>query len=57
VSNIERRPRLAAHGPSYARLDPVYLGDDLYSRQAVRAAGDNVAPWRSTYKINFQLSN
>src|SRR4029077_19487214 len=34
---------LAAHGPSYARLDPVYLGDDLYSRQpicqAVRAAG------------------
>jgi len=32
---------LAAHGPSYARLDPVYLGDDLYSRQptcqAVRA--------------------
>jgi hypothetical protein len=34
---------LAAHGASYARLDPVYLGDDLYSRQpvcqAVRAAG------------------
>src|SRR5258708_10867849 len=34
---------LAAHGPSYARLDLVYLGDDLYSRQpicqAVRAAG------------------
>ncbi len=34
---------LAAHGGSYARLDPVYLGDDLYSRQpiceAVRATG------------------
>src|SRR5262249_33812916 len=34
---------LAAHGASYARLDPVYLGDDLYSRQpicqAVGAAG------------------
>jgi hypothetical protein len=26
---------LAAHGASYARLDPVYLGDDLYSRQPV----------------------
>src|SRR6267143_818226 len=34
---------LAAHGPTYARLHPVYLGDDLYSRQpicqAVRAVG------------------
>jgi hypothetical protein len=26
---------LAAHGPNYARLDPVYLGDDLYSRQPI----------------------
>src|ERR1039458_6534597 len=24
---------LAAHGARYARLKPVYLGDDLYSRQ------------------------
>ena len=24
---------LAAHGPRYAPLDPVYLGDDLFSRQ------------------------
>jgi hypothetical protein len=34
---------LAAHGDHYARLNPVYLGDDLYSNQpmceAVRAAG------------------
>jgi hypothetical protein len=34
---------LAAHGARLARLDPVYLGDDLYSRQptceAVRASG------------------
>src|SRR5258707_5430251 len=34
---------LEAHGAGYARFDPVYLGDDLYSRQpiceAVRAAG------------------
>jgi hypothetical protein len=34
---------LAAHGPRYAALDPVYLGDDLFSRQplcqAVRDAG------------------
>jgi hypothetical protein len=41
--SMAARRWLAAHGPSYARLDPVYLGDDLYSRQptcqAVRAAG------------------
>ena len=34
---------LAAHGRRYATLDPVYLGDDLFSRQplceAVQAAG------------------
>jgi hypothetical protein len=34
---------LAAHGPRYGRLRPVYLGDDLFSRQpiceAVLAAG------------------
>jgi hypothetical protein len=34
---------LSAHGPKYARLKPIYLGDDLSSRQptceAVRAAG------------------
>jgi hypothetical protein len=34
---------LEAHGSRYAKLDPVYLGDDLFSRQpiceAVRAAG------------------
>jgi hypothetical protein len=34
---------VAAHGPRYARLRPVYLGDDLFSRQpicdAVLAAG------------------
>ena len=29
---------LAAHGPRYARLAPIYLGDDLYSRQPVCAA-------------------
>jgi hypothetical protein len=41
--SMAARRWLAAHGPSYARLDPVYLGDDLYSRQpicqAVRAVG------------------
>jgi hypothetical protein len=26
---------LAAHGPRYAKLDPVYLGDDLYSREPI----------------------
>ena len=34
---------LAAHGANYARLDPIYLGDDLFSRQplceAVLAVG------------------
>jgi Transposase DDE domain len=34
---------LAAHGARYARLDPIYLGDDLFSRQplceAVREVG------------------
>ena len=41
--SMAARRWLAAHGPSYARLNPVYLGDDLYSRQpicqAVRAVG------------------
>ena len=36
---------LATHGQSYARLKPIFLGDDLYSRQpvceAVQAAGAN----------------
>jgi len=26
---------LSSHGPRYARLNPVYLGDDLYARQPV----------------------
>jgi hypothetical protein len=34
---------LAMHGPQYARLNPIYLGDDLFSNQpiceAVRAVG------------------
>jgi hypothetical protein len=29
---------LAVHGPKYARLKPIYLGDDLSSRQATCAA-------------------
>src|SRR5580658_7760448 len=33
--SMAARRWLAAHGPSYARLDPVYLGDDLYSRQPI----------------------
>lgn len=41
--SMAARRWLAAHGARYARLDPVYLGDDLYSRQpicqAVRATG------------------
>src|SRR5271155_2082144 len=35
--SMAARRWLAAHGPSYARLDPVYLGDDLYSRQPLQA--------------------
>ena len=31
--SMAARRWLAAHGAHYARLDPVYLGDDLYSRQ------------------------
>jgi hypothetical protein len=31
--SMAARRWLAAHGPSYAGLDPIYLGDDLYSRQ------------------------
>jgi len=41
--SMAARRWLAAHGPRYAGLNPVYLGDDLYSRQptcqAVRAVG------------------
>jgi hypothetical protein len=29
---------LAAHSPRYAGFDPVYLGDDLFSRQPICAA-------------------
>jgi hypothetical protein len=29
---------LAAHGPTYARLKPIYLGDDLYACQPICAA-------------------
>ena len=29
---------LASHGPGLARPEPVYLGDDLYSRQPIREA-------------------
>jgi hypothetical protein len=31
--SMAARRWLAAHGAHYVRLDPVYLGDDLYSRQ------------------------
>jgi hypothetical protein len=41
--NAAAKRWLAAHGPRYARLDPIYLGDDLFSRQplceAVLATG------------------
>ena len=30
---------LAAHGPRYAALQPIYLGDDLFSRQPICEAG------------------
>jgi hypothetical protein len=43
--SMAARRWLAAHGQRYARLNPVFLGDDLYSRQpvcqAVQAAGGN----------------
>jgi len=31
--NAAAKRWLAAHGPQYARLNPTYLGDDLFSRQ------------------------
>ena len=31
--NMAAKRWLATHGPRYAPLDPVYLGDDLFSRQ------------------------
>jgi len=41
--NAAAKRWLAAHGARYARLDPIYLGDDLFSRQplceAVRKVG------------------
>lgn len=41
--NAAAKRWLAAHGARYARLNPIYLGDDLFSRQplcaAVREAG------------------
>jgi hypothetical protein len=41
--NAAAKRWLAAHAADYARLDPIYLGDDLFSRQplcaAVQAAG------------------
>ena len=41
--NAAAKRWLASHGPRYARLNPIYLGDDLFSRQplceAVRQLG------------------
>jgi hypothetical protein len=41
--NAAAKRWLASHGPRYARLNPIYLGDDLFSRQplceAVREVG------------------
>src|SRR6516165_5675965 len=43
--NAAAKRWLAAHAASYARLNPIYLGDDLFSRQplceAVLAAGSH----------------
>ena len=33
--SMAARRWLAAHGAHYAKLDPIYLGDDLYSRQPI----------------------
>jgi hypothetical protein len=33
--NAAAKRWLAAHGAHYARLDPIYLGDDLFSRQPI----------------------
>jgi hypothetical protein len=33
--SMAARRWLAAHGPSYARLDPVYLGDNLGTETGV----------------------
>ena len=33
--NRAARRWLKAHGAHYAKLDPIYLGDDLYSRQPI----------------------
>jgi hypothetical protein len=41
--NAAAKRWLAAHGPQYASLNPIYLGDDLFSRQllceAIKAIG------------------
>ena len=59
---------LAAHGSRYAPLKPVYLGDDLFSRQpicqAVRAAGGHFLfvckptshPAIEEYRANIELA-
>ena len=43
--NAAAKRWLAAHAAGYARLNPIYLGDDLFSRQplceAVLAAGSH----------------
>ncbi len=42
-TRLRGKDGLASHGPRYARLNPIYLGDDLFSRQplceAVRQLG------------------
>jgi hypothetical protein len=40
--NAAAKRWLAAHGARYASLDPIYLGDDLFSRQPICEAVDEV---------------
>jgi hypothetical protein len=40
--NAAAKRWLASHGPRYARLSPIYLGDDLFSRQPLCEAAREV---------------
>ena len=46
---------LATHGPKYARLKPIYLGDDLSSRQPTRRAAARGARRRARDRCAFSV--
>jgi hypothetical protein len=48
---------LTAHGARYARFDPVYLGDDLFSRQPICQAVRNVSTTLIQPGSEFKLNS